>query len=710
MEEDSLVRGRQLSRRQVVRVSLYLAVIMILVENSTVLYSIYALGLYRDGRWAPVVFGTLLVTGPVVALMVVFCIRWARGVIIFHRALFSQTEPTLQETQDGLRSIFRFAKNGALLFILLYTLAANSVHFTLYWKYNFSLTEVLELAVFKLMSGLNLGVMFYYAVKIIQAGNLREIAERLLAQGVYELEHFKLSIRYKIFLVIFTVGAYLLAGAILMGLNQVENVQRVRLQEEMEFWASQLTRRLTAWSQERGGEGDAAAASLPELETQVSPRTQLTLLSATGEVLRGDAGRLRAEQIQQFRRAQRPAMLTDYRNRELLLYQPLPGLGLTAVWQGRWGTAAGVVEVRNVILALLLATLFLSLVATYLLVNDINQPLTRVLDFLRTISSGRTVGRLGAYSEDELGEFAIELARTTALLEQKTTRAEELLDRIREMSAAIETNSQQVKAAVNAQAAQIIQQASAMTQAQATSKEISTASEQIAHAVSNVHHAAERNLQACLSGNRQITEALESFTALSRYAEEISRRILSLAETIRQITGVVRIIEEIADQINLLSLNAQLEAVGSGAAGRRFAVVAAEVSRLAVNSMHAVEQIKKLMTATASAAEEVSALAGQGTTLVGQGSAAADAVGKVFTEIADHAGVTEKASLEIIAITGEQQTATDLVAQTIAELHANAQLVKNSANEVLAAMNQLAAVAGRLTSVFQQSEVRSASS
>jgi hypothetical protein len=161
MMDDNLARGRRLSRRAVLKDAFTLVITMILVESSSVLYSIYALGLYREGRWVPLALGTAVATGPVGVIMVIFCLRWARGVIAFHRVLFSQAEPTLAQTQEGLRSIFRLARNGALLFVGVYTLAVNSLSAVLYWKFHFSFAELFELGVFKFMSGLNLGVMFY---------------------------------------------------------------------------------------------------------------------------------------------------------------------------------------------------------------------------------------------------------------------------------------------------------------------------------------------------------------------------------------------------------------------------------------------------------------------------------------------------------------------------------------------------------------------
>ena len=78
---------------------------------------------------------------------------------------------------------------------------------------------------------------------------------------------------------------------------------------------------------------------------------------------------------------------------------------------------------------------------------------------------------------------------------------------------------------------------------------------------------------------------------LKKQVQSIAESMLRLGENSQQIGGIVEIIDEISDQTNLLSLNAAIEAAGAGEAGKRFAIVAQEVKRLAERTVDATRQI-----------------------------------------------------------------------------------------------------------------------
>ena len=427
----------------------------------------------------------------------------------------------------------------------------------------------------------------------------------------------------------------------------------------------------------------------------------MVVLGADGSIINGDASQLTPAGIEEIITAPTAGEITDYSKDRLIVYAAHPEKNLIFVTIGHWGTSASANKsVINVIIVLSIATIFLSIVATYLLASDINNPLKKVLEFLRTISGGDTGARLRAYSEDEIGDFARELARTTALLEDKTDQANNLIKRIMETSATIEQNAQHTQSTAQQQATEVNEQAGAITEILSTSNEIVATAQQIAAAAADVQKSAEKNLLSCQTGNERVNEALEGFNTLGRYVDEISKRVVALGDDIRKITGVVEIIEEVAVQINLLSLNAQIEAETSGETGKRFGVVAEEIRRLAENTMDSAKLIRGLVDSTLKSTESTVEPAKKGLGLVDKSAEFADAIGKTIKEIEWQADSTASAAGTITLSTSQQKTASEQMAGTISDINASAQHIKSNTDHVLSAMSKLSDTAAKLMMEF----------
>ena len=179
---------------------------------------------------------------------------------------------------------------------------------------------------------------------------------------------------------------------------------------------------------------------------------------------------------------------------------------------------------------------------------------------------------------------------------------------------------------------------------------------------------------------------------------------MALGNDIRKMSGVVEIIEEVAIQINLLALNAQIESAGAGEAGKRFEVVAEEVRRLAESTMDSVKRIGVLVNSTLQATDQAVQSARSGAGRVEKGAELADAVGNTFKEIQKQADSTELVARKIAIITSQQKTASEQLADTISGVHASAQQIKESTDNVLTAMAKLSETADRLALSFSEEQ------
>ena len=109
---------------------------------------------------------------------------------------------------------------------------------------------------------------------------------------------------------------------------------------------------------------------------------------------------------------------------------------------------------------------------------------------------------------------------------------------------------------------------------------------------------AQQSVEIASAGGETVRRTISGMDNIREQIQETSKRIKRLGESSQEIGNIVELIEDIADQTNILALNAAMQAAMAGEAGRGFAVVADEVQRLAERSSNATKQIEALVKAT----------------------------------------------------------------------------------------------------------------
>lgn len=668
----------------------------------SVFFMLYALGLWQDGRWVPYLIYLLLSTPPVVALMVVFCLRWASGIIHLGHVLSDGGEPTLEECKAAVRSVFRFARNGALWMAFLYISSSVILVYVLYLRHNFSLTEVFYIVLFNAVIALNVGIVTYYAVKMVEQFRLDYTAERLFGAGVYEFPHFRLKIRHKITAVTVAIVAYLLCAAMLMAFNASSRVQQASLEDKLTYWVGELAPRVLNRLETTSGADEAS-----KLGYRLGPQSRLIILNEKGEPVIGDKSDLAEDELARILRPGAGGIIKDYKHQKMIAYRAWPEGEAVAAAVGFWNPAGEGDKSALGLTGLIAVTLFLSMVAVYFMVTDINHPLKGILEFVRALSRGEE-GRLSDYSEDEMGQFSRELARTTDLLEAKTRHAELLIENIRQLVQSIQKNTAAVKTASREQLEAVHEQTSAVQEAMTTAREVVATAEQIAESAGRVQSAAEKNLASCRAGSDRVGDSLQGLIGLGEFVEQISTGVQSMGESAKQLREVVSLVEEISNQVNMLALNAQIEASGVGERGRQFETIAGEVRRLSQNTVDAIERISNPIKSAIQFTEEVSRLVRRGQGLVQKGSELADSVNGILHEIKTKAADTDDVARQIAIVTSQQKTASEQLAETIGEIHAGSEQIISDSEEISAATNELVGTAEKLAETLgQESSVSS---
>jgi methyl-accepting chemotaxis protein len=234
----------------------------------------------------------------------------------------------------------------------------------------------------------------------------------------------------------------------------------------------------------------------------------------------------------------------------------------------------------------------------------------------------------------------------------------------REVGAAvghIQSSSAQLEAAAAQQASGGRDQASAMNEITTTISELLITSRQIADSAQRVSQIAEDTASAARTGDSTIDQTRASITAIRSQVDQIVQHMLSLGEKSQQIGGVVDLVSELAEQTNILAINATIEASGAGEWGRRFAVVAEEIRKLADRTAGSAKEIRALIEDVRGAVNTTVMATEIGAKAVDAGSRQFDDATSSFRRIAQLVATTNDATREIELSTKQQTTAVEQV-------------------------------------------------
>ena len=280
-----------------------------------------------------------------------------------------------------------------------------------------------------------------------------------------------------------------------------------------------------------------------------------------------------------------------------------------------------------------------------------------------------------AQMRDQLRDLVVEMLR---LAEQSTQAAQQLAQSVEQVAHASSTQSDAVAAAA------------------AAIEQLSTS---IVHGASNADTACQQGLssnEAATGGRTVIRQSIGNMNTIAQDVGLAARTIESLGQQSAAITQVVSVIRDVADQTNLLALNAAIEAARAGEAGRGFAVVADEVRKLAGRSATASSEIANFAGVIRHAAEEAVSRMQVTVQTVEAGRHDADAANGAIERIHD---TTAEMVLAIKAIAEdllEQRSASQQLAQHIESIANMSESNANSAGEGAAAAKQLHRLSSQL--------------
>ncbi|NHN71272.1 chemotaxis protein [Pseudomonas fluorescens] len=268
---------------------------------------------------------------------------------------------------------------------------------------------------------------------------------------------------------------------------------------------------------------------------------------------------------------------------------------------------------------------------------------------------------------DEIADLADgDLTVTASVTEDFTgTIADSInysVDQLRDLVATINLTAGQVAAAVQetqATAMHLAQasehQAQQISEASTSINEMAQSIDQVSANAAESSAVAERSVEIANKGNEVVHNTIHGMDNIREQIQDTAKRIKRLGESSQEIGDIVSLIDDIADQTNILALNAAIQASMAGDAGRGFAVVADEVQRLAERSSAATRQIETLVRAIQADTNEAVISMEQTTSEVVRGARLAQDAGVALEEI-EGVSKTLAALIQSISNAARQQT------------------------------------------------------
>jgi methyl-accepting chemotaxis protein len=270
---------------------------------------------------------------------------------------------------------------------------------------------------------------------------------------------------------------------------------------------------------------------------------------------------------------------------------------------------------------------------------------------------------------------------------------------LQETTGVLASSAAEILAATAQQASGASETSAAVAQTVTSVDEVAQTAEQATQRAKAVADSAQRAAEIGKAGRKAVEESTVAMAAVKEQVESIAESILALAEQAQAIGEIIATVNDIAEQTNLLALNAAVEAARAGEQGRGFAVVASEVKGLAEQSKRATVEVRRILGEIQRATSAAVMTTEQGTKQVTATAKQVMEAGDTIRTLADAVAEAAQASVQIVASAGQQAAGMAQVRQAMVSIHEATQQNLASTKQAERAAQDLNVLGAKLLAV-----------
>lgn len=307
------------------------------------------------------------------------------------------------------------------------------------------------------------------------------------------------------------------------------------------------------------------------------------------------------------------------------------------------------------------ATLVTFLLIGWLVRKRATEPVTSVAKTIREIATGDLTQKIEFQSDDEIGSLTENVNSMVSDMNEAMLQVVSTSDKVTNSIGHLSESADQILNGSKEQTEKTIQVATAMEEMSATVNEV-------AQNACNVAGAAKNATQVATHGGEIVRQTIEGMEKIAVSVENSADIIKELGNSSEKVGDIVKVIDDIADQTNLLALNAAIEAARAGEQGRGFAVVADEVRKLAERTTTATKEIAGMIGDIQKETTNAVSAMMEGTGQVKEGMSRAKEAGNSLDEIVSVVNNVCDMVSQIAAAVEEQSAATEEISSNVASI------------------------------------------
>jgi methyl-accepting chemotaxis protein len=300
--------------------------------------------------------------------------------------------------------------------------------------------------------------------------------------------------------------------------------------------------------------------------------------------------------------------------------------------------------------------IILSLLIVIYLTLGITKPLNLTVHAAKKIAAGDLTIDTATFEKrnDEVGILNLAFIQMI----------EKLRSSIKDINEAVNllgSSASEILAATTQVASGSAETATAISETTTTVEEVRQASQLSSQKASRVSENAQQVVQVTHTGQKAVDETVSGIHEIQSQMESIANTIVRLSEQSQQIGGIIASVTDVADQSNLLAVNAAIEAAKAGEQGKGFAVVAQEIKDLAQQSKQATIQVRNILSDIQKATSAAVMATEQGSKAVENGVKQSSQAGEAIKKLAESSSKAVEAATQIVASSQQQSVGMDQI-------------------------------------------------